>query len=45
MVPFINDVTALGGGGIKDFVTTVLKLITKKHNDGGGGVESYPKTA
>ena len=23
--PSINDVTVLGGGGIKDFVTTVLK--------------------
>ncbi len=32
-----NDVTALGGWGIKDFVITVLKLCTKKCDDGGGG--------
>ncbi len=30
----INDVTALGGGGVKDFVTTVLKAsVIKKRDD------------
>jgi hypothetical protein len=39
----INDVTALGGGGMKDFVTTValsLKIVTM----GGGGVKIIKKS-
>ncbi len=37
----MNDVTAFGGGGIKDFVTKVLS--TKKPDDGGGDVKNYQK--
>ncbi len=41
---FINDVTALVGRGIKDFVKTVKSLITKKRDDGGGGgIKKDPK--
>jgi hypothetical protein len=39
--PSINDVTALGGRGIKDFVTTVLKPYYLKRDDGGRGVKNY----
>ncbi len=39
----INDVTAIGGGGVKDFVTTVLKLSNEKRNDRGGrGCQKNP---
>jgi hypothetical protein len=39
--PSINDVTALRGGGINDFVTTALLL--KSVPMGGGGVKNYQK--
>ena len=32
-----------GGESIKDFVTTVVKLITKMCDDRGGGVQNCPK--
>ncbi len=41
--PSINDVTALGVGGIKDFVTTVLKLLLKCVTFGEVGVKNYQK--
>ncbi len=39
----LNDVTPLGGGGIKDFVTTVP--ITKKPDNWGSGSKRLSKTA
>ncbi len=35
----MNDVTALVGGGVKDFVTTVLKLRNEKRDDEGRGCQ------
>ncbi len=37
----INDVTALGGEGINDFVTIELKPCNKTRDDGGRGVKNY----
>ncbi len=44
--PSINDVTAaaLGGWGIKEFVTTVQKPYFKKRDDGGRGCQELSKT-
>ncbi len=46
--PFINDVTALGGGGNKAFVTTLLKLyllFLKSVTRGGRVCQKLSKTA
>jgi hypothetical protein len=40
MGPSINDVTALGGWGIKDFVTAALKSMTM---GGGRGCQNFSK--
>ncbi len=40
---FHNDCTALGGGGIKDFVTAVLSTKNKKRDDGERDVKNYLK--
>jgi hypothetical protein len=37
----INDVTSLGGEGVKDFVTTLTMAVVKKSvTMGGGGVKN-----
>ncbi len=39
----LNDVTALGGGGIVDFLITVIKIVIKKHVDGERGYQKKTK--
>jgi len=42
----MNDVTAIGGEGLQGFmipVTLVLNIISKKCDNGGMGIKSYPK--
>ena len=41
----MNDVTALGGKGVKDFVMTILCPFTnQRDNGGGGGGREFSKT-